>query len=99
MHRSERSVGAGLELTIPPWRDGRSKRLVRRRVLALAVFAAAFLVGAVFQSRTAIGAGRAAAAGDQAEATRKLRRWVWRMGLILAFLVVITWDMVIKPGL
>jgi uncharacterized membrane protein len=67
--------------------------------LALALFAAAFLVGAVFQSRTAIGAGRAAAAGDHAEAARQLRRWAWGMGLILAFLVVITWDMVIKPGL
>ena len=67
--------------------------------LALTLFAAAFLVGAVFQSRAAIGAGRAAAAGDHIEAARQLRCWTWGMGLILALLVVITWDMVIKPGL
>src|SRR5207247_2309696 len=52
--------------------------------LALALFAAAFFVGAVFQSRAAIGAERAAAAGKDAEAARQLCRWSWGMGLILA---------------
>jgi uncharacterized membrane protein len=64
--------------------------------LALALFAAVFLVGAIFQSRAAIGAERAAAAGDESEPARQLRRWAWGMGLIVLFLVVITWDMVAK---
>jgi uncharacterized membrane protein len=67
--------------------------------LALALFAAAFLVGAVFQSRAAIAAERAAAAGKDAEAAGQLRRWTWGMGLILLVLIAVTWDMVIKPGL
>jgi uncharacterized membrane protein len=66
--------------------------------LALTLFAAAFLIGAIFQSRAAIGAERAAAAGDGSEAARHLRRWSWGMGLIVVLLVVITWDMVIKPA-
>jgi uncharacterized membrane protein len=67
--------------------------------LALTLFAAAFLVGAIFQSRAAISAQRAATAGDDGEAVRQLRRWAWGMLLILLLLVVVTWDMVIKPGL
>jgi uncharacterized membrane protein len=67
--------------------------------LALVLFAGAFLVGAVFQSRAALAAERAASAGDDGEAARQLRRWIWGMGLILVLLVLITWDMVIKPGL
>ena len=66
--------------------------------LALTLFAAAFLIGAIFQSRAAIGAERAAAAGDESEAARQLRRWSWGMGLIVVLLVVITWDMVIRPA-
>jgi uncharacterized membrane protein len=67
--------------------------------LALTLFAAAFLLGAIFQSRAAISARQAAAAGDDAGAVRQLRRWAWGMLLILLLLVVVTWDMVIKPGL
>jgi uncharacterized membrane protein len=67
--------------------------------LALALFAGAFLVGAVFQSRAAIGAQRAAEAGDHGEAARQLRRWSWGMRLILLLLFAATWDMVFKPGL
>jgi uncharacterized membrane protein len=68
-------------------------------VLALALFAAAFLIGAVFQSRAAIGAERAASAGNDGEAVRQLTRWSWGMRLILLLLLVATWDMVVKPGL
>jgi uncharacterized membrane protein len=68
-------------------------------LLALALFAGAFLIGAVFQSRTAIGAQRAADAGDHGEAARQLRRWSWGTRLILLLLVVASWDMVFKPGL
>jgi uncharacterized membrane protein len=68
-------------------------------ILALALFASAFLVGAAFQSRAAISAHRAAETGDQDEAVRHLRRWSWGMRLILLLLLVTTWDMVAKPGL
>jgi uncharacterized membrane protein len=67
--------------------------------LGLALFAGAFVVGAVFQSRSAIAAQRAAAAGDAGEAARQLSRWAWGMRLILVLLLVATWDMVAKPGL
>jgi uncharacterized membrane protein len=67
--------------------------------LALTLFGAAFLIGAVFQSRAAIDARHAAAAGEVREAVRQLRRWSWGMRLILVLLLVVTWDMVFKPGL
>ena len=67
--------------------------------LALVLFGAAFLIGAGYQSRTAIGAQRAAGEGDYGETARQLRRWSWGMRAILLLLVVITWDMVTKPGL
>jgi len=51
--------------------------------LALGLFAVAFVVGALFQSRAAIFAQRAVDAGDQGEATRQLRRWSWGIRLIL----------------
>jgi uncharacterized membrane protein len=66
--------------------------------LSLTLFAAAFVIGAVFQSRTAILAARAVTQGDQAEAMRPLRRWVWGAGVILLILFVVTWAMVFKPG-
>ena len=68
-------------------------------LLGLGLFAAAFVVGAAFQSRAAIGAQRAVAAGDADEAARQLARWSWGMRLILALLLATTWDMVFKPGL
>ena len=67
--------------------------------LALVLFAAAFVVGAGFQSRAAIGARRAAEAGDDAEAVRQLVRWAWGSRLIIVILVAAAWDMVFKPGL
>jgi uncharacterized membrane protein len=68
-------------------------------VVALVLFAAAVLVGVVFQGRAAIGAKRAAATGDSQRAERLMRRWIRGMRLILLILVVIAWDMSIKPGL
>ena len=65
----------------------------------LALFAGAFVVGAAFLSRAAIGAQRAAEAGDDAEASRQLARWAWGNRLILVLLLAATWDMVAKPGL
>jgi uncharacterized membrane protein len=67
--------------------------------LALGLFAAAFLVGAVHQSRAAIAAERAVGRGDHGEALRQLRRWSWGYRVIVLLLVVVAWDMVMKPGL
>jgi uncharacterized membrane protein len=67
--------------------------------LGLALFAAAFLIGAAWQSRTAIAATRAAEDGDDGEACRQLRRWLAGYGLIVLLLIVAVWDMTTKPGL
>src|SRR5215204_4953292 len=67
--------------------------------VALALFTAAFVVGAAYQSRAAINAERAAARGDHVEAHRQLVRWSWGYRLILLLLIAATWDMVTKPGL
>jgi uncharacterized membrane protein len=67
--------------------------------VALALFAVAFGIGAAHQSRKALAAERAAAAGDHREANDQLRRWTWGMGAIIILLVVATWDMIFKPGL
>jgi uncharacterized membrane protein len=67
--------------------------------LALGLFAAAFLIGAAHQSRAALAAERAAAAGEIEAAAAHLRRWAWGMGAIVLLLVVATWAMVFKPGL
>lgn len=67
--------------------------------LALALFAAAVLIGAFHQSRAAINADRAAARGEHDEALRHLARWSWGYRLIVLLLVVAVWDMVFKPGL
>ena len=67
--------------------------------LGLALFAVAFLIGAVWQSRTALAATRAAERDDAAEARRQLRRWLWGYGVVVLLLVVAAWDMTTKPGL
>jgi hypothetical protein len=66
--------------------------------LALGLFAVAFVVGAAFRSRAALGAQRAAAAGDVTAAARLLRRWARGIRLILALLLVATWHMVASPA-
>jgi uncharacterized membrane protein len=67
--------------------------------LGLGLFAAAFLVGVVHNSRAAIAAERATQGGDIPEATRQLRLWVAGSAVILTCLLVATWDMVFMPGL
>lgn len=88
------SLGIGLVLDSNQWHF--SQGWV---VLALALFAAAFLFGAAFQSRTALAMQRALDADDHNQAARLLHRWARGMRFILLLLVVITWDMVVKPGL
>jgi uncharacterized membrane protein len=87
-------LGAGIWMALRSWSFGQGWL-----ALGLSLFALSFLVGAVFQSRAAIAATRAAAAGDSDAASRWLRRWVWGARLILLLLVVATWDMTLKPGL
>lgn len=67
--------------------------------LGLALFAAAFLVGAAHQSRAALDAERALERGDEEEARRQLTRWSRGYGLIILLLIIGAWDMVFKPGL
>ena len=67
--------------------------------LALGLFAAGFLIGAVHQSWAALSAERAAGRGDRDEALRRLASWSWGYRLIVLLLIVATWDMVMKPGL
>ena len=67
--------------------------------LGLGLFAAAFLVGAAWQSRSALAATRAAAHEDDSEVRRQLRRWLAGYWLIVTLLVVAVWDMTTKPGL
>ena len=87
-------LGIGLVLDSEAWDFG--QLWVR---LGLGLFAAAFLVGAVWQSRSALAAARAAAREDDTEARRQLRRWLAGYWLIVALLVVAVWDMTTKPGL
>jgi uncharacterized membrane protein len=70
-------------------------------LLALASFVLAFIVGAVFVSRTAMELSRLAtdASVDVAAAGAALGRWLVAYRLILAILVFVLWDMVFKPSL
>jgi uncharacterized membrane protein len=69
-------------------------------VLALGLFAVAFLVGAVYLSRVGIQLDRLAAGpGQAADGMRALLgRWLTGYWLVLIVLLVALWDMVFKPG-
>ena len=85
-------LGAGLVL------DGREWQFGQFWIdLAIGLFAAVLVIGAGFQSRAAIGAQRAIDDGDTDRATRQVRRWAWGALAILCLLVLITWDMTVKP--
>jgi uncharacterized membrane protein len=86
--------GIGLVVDSDAWDFG--QRWVQ---LGLGLSAAAFLVGAVWQSRSALAAQRAAARDDETEARRQLRRWLAGYVLIIALLIAAVWDMTTKPGL
>jgi len=70
-------------------------------LLALALFAVAFLIGAVYLSRVAIQLDRATAGQGQtvAGAAALLNRWLVGYWIVLAVLLVAVGDMVFKPGL
>jgi uncharacterized membrane protein len=88
------AVGIGLVVDSDAWDFGQLWVQV-----GVGLFAAAFVIGAAWQSRTAIASTRAAERGDDAEARRQLRRWLAGYGLIVLLLVVADWDMTTKPGL
>jgi uncharacterized membrane protein len=87
-------LGMGIWMVAEQWDFGQTWITI-----AFALFAVAFVIGAAHQSRAAIAAERAANAGDDAAALHHLRRWAYGMAVILALLIVATWDMVFKPGL
>jgi uncharacterized membrane protein len=66
---------------------------------AMALVAAAVIIGGAFLSTSAVAAQRALEGGDPATAMRHLRRWSWGIRLIVVLLAVATWDMVFKPGI
>lgn len=69
-------------------------------LLALGLFAIAFLVGAVYLSRIGIALDRAAAPGGSAASSLHslLNRWLAGYVLVLAVLLLALADMVFKPG-
>jgi uncharacterized membrane protein len=69
-------------------------------LFALALFAVAFLVGAVYLSRVGIQLERFATAesNDVSTGTHLLDRWLVGYGIVLAVLLIAVWDMVFKPG-
>jgi uncharacterized membrane protein len=87
-------VGTWLVLDSAAWDFGQTWVL-----LALALFAAAVVIGAGHQGRTAINAQRAIDRDDYTEARRQLARWTLGYGVVVSLLLVIAWDMVFKPGL
>jgi uncharacterized membrane protein len=70
-------------------------------LLALGLFAIAFLIGAVYLSRIGIALDRASspAATATADLPGLLDRWLVGYGAVLLVLLVAVWDMVFKPGL
>jgi len=68
-------------------------------LMALALFAIAFLVGAIYLSRIGIAMDRAAAPGGPVSALPSLlNRWLAGYIVVLAVLLVAVADMVFKPG-
>jgi uncharacterized membrane protein len=67
-------------------------------LLALALFALAFLVGAIYLSRVSVQLARQAEA-DREAGRSLLDRWLIGYAVVLAILVVTVWDMVFKPGM
>ncbi|HZD40298.1 MAG TPA: DUF2269 family protein [Terriglobales bacterium] len=88
--------GIWLMLISPAW------RLTQLWILlALAAFALAFLIGAVYLSRIALALDKLTADTDfdLKEARALLSRWIVGYQIVLLILLLAVWDMVFKPGL
>ena len=88
-------TGVGMVLLSSEWRFTQLWILI-----ALGLFAVAFLIGAVFMSQAGIRLDRAARGNDpQANLPSLLQRWLVGYSVVLAVLLVAVWDMIFKPGL
>ena len=67
-------------------------------IIALVGFGGAFLIGVLYLSRTAGDLERAASTDLEAARTA-VGRWLAGYGVVLAILLVVVWDMVVKPGI
>ena len=73
-----------------------------RVLLALGLFAVAFLIGAVYLSRIGTRLQRLAVSDEPTAAndgSTLLDRWLVGYGMVLVVLLIAVWDMVFKPGL
>ena len=69
-------------------------------LLALAGFVLAFLIGAIYLSRSAIQLERAAnEMSDLPAAQVALGRWLGGYAVVLLVLAFVVWDMIFKPGI
>jgi hypothetical protein len=71
-------------------------------LVALGLFAVAFLIGAIYLSRIGSGLQRLAVNDGPSAANdgpTLLDRWLLGYGMVLIVLLVTVWDMVFKPGL
>ena len=70
-------------------------------LLGIVAFAIAFLIGAVYLSRSALRLGRLAdeASMSLPAAREQLDRWLAGYAVVLIVLLFALWDMVFKPGL
>ena len=69
-------------------------------LLALAAFALAFVIGAVYLSRIALALDKITATDFDLKVARDLlRRWIVGYQIVLLILVFAVWDMVFKPGI
>jgi uncharacterized membrane protein len=88
------ATGVGLVLISSEWNLAQAWVL-----LALAAFAVAFLIGALYLSRSAIQLDRAANdEGDLDRARTSLTRWLAGYQVVLVVLGFAVWDMIFKPG-
>ncbi len=68
-------------------------------LLALGAFVVAFLIGAVYLSRSALQLERAVSQNAGLQVAREaLGRWLVGYGLVLIVLAFVLWDMIFKPG-
>ena len=68
-------------------------------LIALGLFALAFLIGVAYLSRVGIQLARLGGGGQATDGAALVGRWILGYGLVVAALLIAVWDMVFKPGL